>query len=361
MRAVGIRPRVCVPRLGGMSTTTITPSLPFDAVVFDVGGTLVAEATPGTPVDELAVRYLGLAPRALAALRAAGVRIGAVTDTATMREADVRALLAVGGVSDLIEELVTSTDLGVAKPAPDGSRRSCGASTSTTGRVLVVGDRDVDEKAAAAWLPVRPGRRLDHAGNDDPRRRSPPAPRRSAAAPRRPVDGAPPAPPTNASSTHQATRPLVGWSPGRPTGAISGEVPPVPEPAALVCSPATTASCRGVTPWPARSQMIANVAGGAAVSVLARQAGMAIRWSTSASPPLPRDWASSTPRSRPARGPGRRPGDDRRPALRARRRRPPGRRAVATTGSSPPATWASATPRRRPHSPPWRPGPTPPP
>ena len=56
------------------------PFLPFDAVVFDIGGTLVAEAAATTPVDRLQVTYLDGAPRTLAALASAGLALGAVTD-----------------------------------------------------------------------------------------------------------------------------------------------------------------------------------------------------------------------------------------------------------------------------------------
>jgi nicotinate-nucleotide--dimethylbenzimidazole phosphoribosyltransferase len=275
-------------RLGGMSSNVVLPSLPFDAVVFDIGGTIVAEAAPGTPVDELRVRYLGHAPRALAALRGAGVRVAAVTDTATMREGDVRALLAAGGgVSDLIEELVTSTDLGVAKPAPDGIDevlRRLGVDDRS--RVLVVGDRDVDEKAAATagcrfarvdgttTLAATVLAAAIEAGA---------SPISAAVALVSPVDEDA----AQAADERQLnlTKPpgSLGQleSIGARLAAITGEVPPpVPEPAALgVFAGDHGVVDAGVTPWPREvtAQMIANVAtGGAAVSVLARQAGLRV-------------------------------------------------------------------------------------
>ena len=124
---------------------------PYDAVVFDIGGTLVQEAAPGTPVDRLAVTYLDEAPRMLAALSAAGLALGAVTDTSVMTEPVVRSLLEAEGVSDLLTALVTSVDIGAAKPDPAGivevlRRLSLTDATS----VLFVGDREVDRGAAAA-------------------------------------------------------------------------------------------------------------------------------------------------------------------------------------------------------------------
>nr|MBA3281882.1 HAD hydrolase-like protein [Acidimicrobiia bacterium] len=127
------------------------PFLPFDAVVFDIGGTLVAEAAATTPVDRLQVTYLDGAPRTLAALASAGLALGAVTDTAVMTEADVRSLLQADGVSDLLTALVTSVDVGAAKPDPVGIvevLRRLGVADPA--RVLFVGDRDVDRDGAKA-------------------------------------------------------------------------------------------------------------------------------------------------------------------------------------------------------------------
>lgn len=261
---------------------------PLEAVLFDVGGTLVAEATPGTPTSALHTTYLGDAPRALAALRRAGIRVGAVTDTATMSEADIRHLLAGDGVSDLIEALVTSTDLGVAKPAPDGIRevlRRLGVDEPR--RVLFVGDRDVDAAAAAA------------AGCHFAR-----------------VDGSEPlstvlvraigdlggslagaaalvvAPVDDGAAAEADERQLRLTKPPGSLGrlealasqlsAIARTVPPpVPDPAALcVFAGDHGVLAAGVTPWPREvtAQMVTNLGvGGAAASVLARQVGARIR------------------------------------------------------------------------------------
>src|SRR3546814_8092124 len=89
-------------------------------VLFDIGDTLVRAAAPGTPVDALVAEPL---PGALHTLQALvrSHRIGAVTDTAVMSEADVRAALADTGLGELLEVIVTSHDVGAAKPDPRGS------------------------------------------------------------------------------------------------------------------------------------------------------------------------------------------------------------------------------------------------
>ena len=120
----------------------------YDAVLFDIGGTLVSEAPPATPTSELVVEPLPGAIDTVAAL-AGRTRVGAVTNTAVMTEADVRALLEPCGLSALLEVVVTSFDVGVAKPDP----RPLLVAMDRLGlddpaRVLYVGNAATDEQAA---------------------------------------------------------------------------------------------------------------------------------------------------------------------------------------------------------------------
>jgi FMN phosphatase YigB (HAD superfamily) len=122
----------------------------LDAVLVDLGGTVVVEAPPGTPTADLRVE---LRPDALADLQhlAQQVHLGAVTNTAVMDESEVRALLAESGVAPLLEVLVTSVDAGAAKPDPaalDLARQRLGLGDPA--RVLYVGDQPTDATAAAA-------------------------------------------------------------------------------------------------------------------------------------------------------------------------------------------------------------------
>src|SRR3546814_9410534 len=77
-------------------------------------------------------------------------RIGAVTDTAVMSEADVRAALAGTGLGELLEVIVTSHDVGAAKPDLRGVQAALHALGAAPSEALFVGDTDVDEAAAAA-------------------------------------------------------------------------------------------------------------------------------------------------------------------------------------------------------------------
>jgi nicotinate-nucleotide--dimethylbenzimidazole phosphoribosyltransferase len=268
-------------------TTPVRFPLPFDAVLFDIGGTLVAEAPPATAVADLVVTYLDGAPRTLRALASAGLALGAVTDTASMTETDVRALLDRDGVSGLLDALVTSVDVGAAKPDPTGIvevLRRLGVSDPA--RALFVGDRDVDRDAAVAagcaFAPVTPAEPL-------------PETLRVALldAGASPADAADAliGPTDEVARTEANDRQLRLTKPagslgrleslGSQLSAIAGAVPPpVPEPAAVgVFAGDHGVLAEGVSPWPREvtAQMIANVAGGgAAVSVLARQADIPV-------------------------------------------------------------------------------------
>lgn len=262
-------------------------ALPFDAVLFDIGGTLLVEAPPATDTGELEVTWIDGAPRTLAALAGVGLRLGAVTDTAVMTEADVRRLVAVDGVSDLLEALVTSVDVGAEKPDPasiDEALRRLGVEDRS--RVLVVGDRDRDREAAeaagCAFARVDPERPLPHVLRDALEAAGA-SPVRAATALVAPVD--------LDAATRADNRQLALTKPpgslaelevlGSRLAAIAGTVPPpVPDDAALVVFAGDHGVLdTGVSPWPREvtAQMAANVAGGgAAVSVLARRNGVRV-------------------------------------------------------------------------------------
>src|SRR5271156_3974222 len=129
----------------------------LDAVILDIGGTLVAEEPPGTATSDLAARCL---PNVVEDLRllSRSVRLAAATNTSVMSEKDVRALLVPTGINELLEVVVTSADMGVAKPDPavlfEVLERLGG---TTPDRALFIGDQPTDEAAArAAGMPFAP-------------------------------------------------------------------------------------------------------------------------------------------------------------------------------------------------------------
>jgi len=139
-------------------TTRRRPMTDFlDAVILDIGGTLVAEAPPGTATSDLAARCL---PNVLEdlGLLSRSVRLAAATNTSVMSEKDVRALLVPTGINELLEIIVTSADVGVAKPDPAvlfAVLERLGGTAPD--RALFIGDQPTDEAAArAAGMPFAP-------------------------------------------------------------------------------------------------------------------------------------------------------------------------------------------------------------
>ena len=259
---------------------TLQPLL--DAVLVDLGGTVIDEAPPATAVADLRVQFR---PRAIDDLVwiAGQVRLGAVTNTAAMTESDVRALLEPSGVSGLLEVLVTSIDVGVAKPDPQPLLAALNQlELVDRRRVLYVGDQPTDAEAAdAAGMPyvdVGEGTIADaiHAWIERT------AGEQFEAARGRLRPGDPAASVEATARQARLTKPPGAL--GR-LEAISVQLaaiarvspPPVPEPAVVVVFAADHGVlASGVSPWPQEvtAQMVANFcAGGAAINVLARHVG----------------------------------------------------------------------------------------
>jgi nicotinate-nucleotide--dimethylbenzimidazole phosphoribosyltransferase len=253
-------------------------------VLFDIGDTLVRAAAPGTPVGALVAEPL---PGVLATVRALAAthRIGAVTDTAVMTESDVLAALAGSGLEHLLEVIVTSHDVGAAKPDPRGITAALARLGGVPATTLFVGDADVDEAAAhaAGTAFARVGRHRPLALAVREALTGLVGPFAAAAALVGPLDEAA----ERAALEHQDQLTKPPGSLGRVEhlgvrlAAIAGEVPPpAPAPAAVaVFAGDHGVLAQGVTPWPQEvtAQMVANfVAGGAAINVLARQAGATV-------------------------------------------------------------------------------------
>jgi nicotinate-nucleotide--dimethylbenzimidazole phosphoribosyltransferase len=256
----------------------------IEAMLFDIGGTLVRPAAPTTPLDALEADLLPGVARTLAAV-SRHVRIGAVSDTSVMTEADVRRLLEPSGVGGLLDAVVTSVDVGARKPDTAGLVEALRRlAISDPAHAVFVGDSDVDRDAAAAlgmsfvrvtsdgvpplhdvlrtWLRDQVGTfeasRMLVAPLDDTAR--------------------------SAATDYQSQLTKPPGSLGRVEdlgvrlAAIAGVCPPpMPSPAVVgVFAGDHGVLAQGVSPWPQEvtAQMVANFAsGGAAINVLARRAG----------------------------------------------------------------------------------------
>ena len=121
----------------------------LEAIVFDIGGTLVVEVAPGTPTDDLVPT---LRPGVAADLDTLShsYRLGAATNTAVMGEPEVRALLARADIDHYFQAVVTSSDVGASKPDTRVLLVACKKLEVDPRRALYVGDRSIDQEAASA-------------------------------------------------------------------------------------------------------------------------------------------------------------------------------------------------------------------
>jgi len=258
----------------------------FDTIVFDIGGTLVVESDPATPTDRLDVVLRPRVVEDLSELADAGYRLAAATNTATMGEDEVRALLSPSGVSRLLEVLATSAQVGVDKPNPAvllAVLERLGVTDPA--RALYVGDRDIDEAAAVAagmaFAPVGAG--TVRAAVDGWTEANAGSRFAAAAATVHPPDRQAAAAAAELQDRLTKPRGSLGRleSIGIQLAGLAGvNPPPVPTPATVtIFAGDHGVLAEGVSPWPQEvtAQMVANFAtGGAAINVLARHSGVGV-------------------------------------------------------------------------------------
>lgn len=127
----------------------MSPAEPLIAVLLDVGGILVLETAPTSPVDQLVPQLLPSVREDVEWL-SSRYRLGAVTNTSVMTETDVRRLLDAAGIGRYLEVVITSVDVGAAKPDPLPIRVALERLGVAAAVSLYIGDRENDRIAAVA-------------------------------------------------------------------------------------------------------------------------------------------------------------------------------------------------------------------
>ncbi len=252
-----------------------------DAVLLDVGGTLVDEAPAGTAVADLRAEPRPGVADALDALTGR-VRVAAVTNTAVMGEDDVRRLLDTAGLGPF-EVVVTSADVGAAKPDPAPLHAALARLAVSPDRALYVGDRVSDRDAARA---AGTAFSATDRGLADALERAAAASDGAAA---RAIEALAPLDEDAAAAARarqdQLTKPPGSLGRVEDLGVqlagIAGRCPPpIPQrPVIAVFAADHGVVGSGVTPWPQEvtAQMVANfVEGGAAINAFARQVGATV-------------------------------------------------------------------------------------
>ena len=130
-----------------MTTTTWVSLLQndFDAIIFDVGNTLVEQAPPTTPINELVATPLRGVHETLSALQG-NFRLGIVSNTTVLSGEQLQSLLA--EMSDYFSVIIATADLGVHKPDPTPLLHAAQLLDVAPVRCLYVGDIETDAHAA---------------------------------------------------------------------------------------------------------------------------------------------------------------------------------------------------------------------
>jgi len=119
----------------------------FDAIIFDVGNTLVEQAPPTTPINELVATPLRGVHETLSALQG-NFRLGIVSNTTVLSGEQLQSLLA--EMSDYFSVIIATADLGVHKPDPTPLLHAAQLLEVAPERCLYVGDIETDAHAAQA-------------------------------------------------------------------------------------------------------------------------------------------------------------------------------------------------------------------
>lgn len=119
----------------------------YEAVLFDVGNTLVVQSLPMTPIDEIEVLVLPGVRESISQL-AGRVSLGLISNTSSMTANDIRELLATVSLSDPFAVVIATSELGIHKPDPTPLLVAAAQLGVNPNKCLYVGDSESDEVAA---------------------------------------------------------------------------------------------------------------------------------------------------------------------------------------------------------------------
>lgn len=119
----------------------------FDAVLFDIGNTLVNQNNPGTPIAELKVEPLPGVRELLDSLM--GVkRMALVSNSKTLSSSDLMNKLAEVDLAKYFEFCISSLDIGVEKPSPLPMLAALERLQIPPSSALYIGDMESDKESA---------------------------------------------------------------------------------------------------------------------------------------------------------------------------------------------------------------------
>lgn len=121
----------------------------FDCILFDLGNTLIKQANPGIPYQDLAVELLPGVKKLLEALYGK-FTLGIVSNTTVIKASQIRAKLKDVGVDHFFEVVIATAELGIHKPDKRPIESALSYLNKEATRSLYIGDNETDLQAAVA-------------------------------------------------------------------------------------------------------------------------------------------------------------------------------------------------------------------
>ena len=121
----------------------------FDAVIFDVGNTLVKQSSPGTPLSDLRAEALAGVLELITALRGK-TKLGIVSNTTSMTSTQLEILLEPLGLTEGFGCIIATADRGIHKPDPSPLLQAAEQLGVHPSSCLYIGDVANDRIAAQA-------------------------------------------------------------------------------------------------------------------------------------------------------------------------------------------------------------------
>lgn len=121
----------------------------FDCILFDLGNTLIRQANPGIPYEEVAVELLPGVEKLLAALHGK-FTLGIVSNTTVITASQIRAKLKDVGLAHFFEVVIATAELGIHKPDKRPIESALSELNQSAARSLYIGDNEIDLQAARA-------------------------------------------------------------------------------------------------------------------------------------------------------------------------------------------------------------------
>jgi len=121
----------------------------YDAVIFDLGNTLIEQANPGTPLDQLTITLRPGVRRLLEDI-SGELKVAIVSNTTSISAKDIEEKLASISLDKYFQLIIATSEIGIHKPDPYPIQKAIKDLEVEASRTLYIGDLAGDKQSALA-------------------------------------------------------------------------------------------------------------------------------------------------------------------------------------------------------------------